>query len=404
MPLKKMNSEEFKRLTTLLECQSPVGFEAAMTHGFLAQEFASFAPAEWAKYTFKGNAGIIFDTKPHDKEALSIMLVGHADKIRLQVRSIGKDGKIWVDSDGFLPLTLIGHKVVLYSQDPQNGRYRPLKGGTIEAIGAIHFADPKLRSGDRGIKANQLYLELQMYGKNPQKDLEKLGIAPGDPILLQRPISRGFSKDTFTGPYLDNGLGCFVTMEVARLMAKDQKYKNLRLIFAFAPFEEIGRFGSRIMAHKIEPDILMAIDVTHDYKAAPGVGEQRFPETTIGGGVALETGSITSPFLNSLLRKIAAKEKLPLQIQSCGRDTGTDAMGPVFASIDAAAVSLGIPLRNMHTISEVGHTGDVMATIKLIELFLDYLEKGENGKPLSRAALADNHIRLNATNSSSLNN
>ncbi len=394
MVQRKMTNAEFKRLTTLLECQSPVGFEAAMTHGFLAKEFATFAPKEWAVKTFKGNAGIIFDTRPADHKALSIMLVGHADKIRLQVRSISKDGKIWVDSDGFLPLTLIGHDVVLFSQDPKNGQYRPLDGGTIEAIGAIHFADPKLRSGEKGIKANQLYLELQMYGKNPQKDLEKLGIAPGDPILLKRPIRRGFAKETFTGPYLDNGLGCFVTMEVARIMASQQKYDNLRLIFAFAPFEEIGRFGSRIMAQELRPDILMAIDVTHDYKAAPGVSEQRFPETTIGGGVALETGSITSPYLNSILRNLATKNKLPLQIQSCGRDTGTDAMGPVLASIDAAAVSLGIPLRNMHTISEVGHTGDVLATINLINLFLTHLAKANKSGKFDKKSLSENHIQL----------
>lgn len=73
------------------------------------------------------------------------MIVGHADKIRMQVssfflsfyinrlatshwyapyaqttiiakvRHIGKDGKIYIDSDSFLPPTLIGHRVKLFT-------------------------------------------------------------------------------------------------------------------------------------------------------------------------------------------------------------------------------------------------------------------------------------------------
>ena len=34
-----------------------------------------------------------------------------------------------------------------------------------------------------------------------------------------------------------------------------------------------------------------------------------------------------------------------------------------FAGVDAAATSVGFPIRNMHTISESGHTGDVLAAV-----------------------------------------
>ena len=44
---------------------------------------------------FKGNASVVLDTMPEDDgSALKVMVIGHADKIRLQVRSIGEDGKI----------------------------------------------------------------------------------------------------------------------------------------------------------------------------------------------------------------------------------------------------------------------------------------------------------------------
>ena len=43
------------------------------------------------------------DTDPDDTTGkLKVMLMGHADKIRMQVRHIGSDGKIYLNSDSFL--------------------------------------------------------------------------------------------------------------------------------------------------------------------------------------------------------------------------------------------------------------------------------------------------------------
>ena len=41
-------------------------------------------------------------------------------------------------------------------------------------------------------------------------------------------------------------------------------------------------------------------------------------------------------------------------------------MAAVLASIDCAATSIGFPIRNMHTISESAHTGDVLAATHVI--------------------------------------
>ena len=151
----------------ILASPSPIGLEAAMTRGIIEPKIRSFMPEGWSVQTFKGNAGIVVDTAPDNSDAISVMVIGHADKIRMQVRSVGDDGKIWVNSDSMLPTTLIGNKVVLFSEDPDNpGTWRELRGGTIEALGAIHFADPKLRTGDAGIKAEMIYLELQLHGEN----------------------------------------------------------------------------------------------------------------------------------------------------------------------------------------------------------------------------------------------
>jgi endoglucanase len=323
------------------------------------------------------------------------MIVGHADKIRMQVRSIGEDGKIYVNSDSFLPVTLLGLEVKLFSEDPNRpGHYRVLENGTIEALGAIHFADEKYRSGDQGIKKEMLYLELGLHGENRKKQVEALGIRPGDSILLDRPVRRGFAPNTIYGAYLDNGLGCFTVCETARRIAQRGGLANVRVLFTVAPYEEIGRLGSRVLANELHPDALIGVDVNHDLKSAPNAGEKRFNPQEMGKGFTLSVGSIASERLNRIFEETARSEGLPFQRDVVGVDTGTDAMAAALGSIDAAAASIGFPIRNMHTISELGHTGDVLAAIHGLDRSLAAMDAMNGGRGLTRADLQQGHPRL----------
>lgn len=362
-----MPDDQFDLMRDILKAPSPIGLESAMTLGVLKPHFDSFMPDSWEMRQFVGNAGVVWDSHPGEEDRFSVMLVGHADKIRMQVRKIGGDGKVYINSDSFLPCTLIGHEVTVFSEDPEApGKYRSLTGGTIEAMGAIHFSDPAQRTGDKGIRPNSLYLDLQVYGENKADQIKRLGLKAGDSILLNRPIKRGFSPDTFFGAYLDNGLGCFVTAEVARLVSEAGGTDNVRVLYAIASHEEIGRFGSRVLAGEMAPDVLIAIDVNHDYVAAPGIGDRNMQPLEMGKGFTLTSGAIVSEQLNARIKRAAVDAGIPMQIDVSGRDTGTDGMAAVLASVDSAATSVGFPTRNMHTISESGHTGDVLAAIHVL--------------------------------------
>lgn len=374
-----MPDDQFEIMRNIVGAPSPVGLESAMTLGVLKPYFDSFMPDTWEMHQFVGNAGVVWDSHPGEDERFSVMLVGHADKIRMQVRKIASDGKIHINSDSFLPCTLLGHEVTVFSEDPESpGSYRSLTGGTVEALGAIHFSDPAQRTGDKGIRPNSLYLDLQIHGENKADQIKRLGLKPGDTILLNRPIKRGFSPDTFYGAYLDNGLGCFVTAEIARLIAESGGTKNIRVLYAIASHEEIGRFGSRVMAGELAPDVLIAIDVNHDYVAAPGIGDRNMQPLEMGKGFTLSAGAIVSEQLNARIKRAAASEGIPMQLDVSGRDTGTDGMAAVLASVDSAATSVGFPTRNMHTISESGHTGDVLAAIHVLKATLLAMDEEED--------------------------
>jgi len=305
-----------------------------MTRGVLEPFMQSYMPKDWKIHTFKGNAGIVLDTKPDSPDAFSVMVIGHADKIRMQVRSIGDDGKIWVN------------------------------------------------------------LELQIHGKDKKGQVEALGIRPGDPIIYDRPIERGFSPNTFMGAYLDNGLGCFVTAEIGRLIAESTTLSNIRYLGAMASHEEIGRFGSRVLAEHFRPDVTIAVDVAHDFTAAPGIGDRRYEPLAMGEGYTLTHGAVTSAALNSMLTKVSLEQGIPVQHELAGRDTGTDAMAAVLASIDSASASIGFPIRNMHTISETGHTHDLETAIHAIHQTMVHMDGLNGGKGISGDDLRESHPRL----------
>ncbi|MEE9320745.1 MAG: M20/M25/M40 family metallo-hydrolase [Granulosicoccus sp.] len=391
-----MPEDQFNVMRDIISAPSPVGLESAMTLGVLQPYFDSFKLAGWDMHQYVGNAGVVWDSHPGEDERFSIMLVGHADKIRMQVRKIGSDGKIWINSDSFLPNVLIGHEVTVFSENPDEpGQYRTLKGGTVEALGAIHFSDPAQRTGDKGIRPNSLYLDLQIHGKHKADQIKRLGIKPGDPILLDRPIKRGFSPDTFYGAYLDNGLGCFVTAEIARLLAEAGGTSNVRCLFAIASHEEIGRFGSRVLAGVHKPNVLIAVDVNHDYVAAPGIGDRKMQPLEMGKGFTLSSGAIISEQLNARIKRAAKAHDIPMQLDVSGRDTGTDGMASVLASVDSAATTVGFPTRNMHTISESGHTGDVLAAVHVLKETILAMDAEKDLHSLFRQS----HPRLDETTS-----
>lgn len=223
--------------------------------------------------------------------------------------------------------------------------------------------------------------------------LKHYTLRPGDPILLDRRIKRGVSSDTFYGAYLDNGLGCFSVTEIARLLAKEG-LDNVRVLYTIATHEEIGRFGSTAVVGELRPDVLIATDVNHDYEAAPGIGARKMNPLKMGNGFTIGRGSVVSEFLVQSLEKVCKDNDIPYQLDFSGRDMGTDGMAAVLAGVDSAAITVGYPIRNMHTASESAHTGDLLASIHGLTELLRHFNSLNDGKGITRDDLLNNHIRL----------
>ncbi len=98
-----------------------------------------------------------------------------------------------------------------------------------------------------------------------------------------------------------------------------------------------------------------------------------------------------------MITAVSTEHGIPVQHELAGRDTGTDAMAAVLASIDSAAASIGLPIRNMHTISESGHTRDTDAAIYALYHLLQHMDQLNGGTGITAEDLRTGHPRLDGS-------
>jgi endoglucanase len=133
--------------------------------------------------------------------------------------------------------------------------------------------------------------------------------------------------------------------------------------------EELGLRGARTSAYDIDPDVGICLEVTFATDH-PGVDKKSVGDVQVGKGPVLSRGANINPVVFDLLRQTAADEKIPLQYEAAPKATGTDANVMQLNRRGVATALVEIPLRYMHTPSEVLSLGDVEAGVNLLVAFL----------------------------------
>jgi putative aminopeptidase FrvX len=70
--------------------------------------------------------------------------------------------------------------------------------------------------------------------------------------------------------------------------------------------------------------------------------------------------------LLTLVQDIAEKKKIPVQLRTLSRSTGTDTDSFAYANDGCPSILISIPLRYMHTTVEMLHKTDIEQTIQLM--------------------------------------
>ncbi len=293
----------------------------------------------------------------------SLAVVGHIDEIGVVVTHLGDDGFAAVRPlGGFEPAVMVGQRVSVLTKD-----------GTVPGVISSRQPRRKRRGEDRKpYDYEDLVLDV---GAKDGDELRGL-IRPGDgavwhgaPLALHgtRVASRSF----------DNRIGCYVALDVARRVGEKGGAAG-DVIAVAAVQEEVGDFaGSRTSAFATEPDIALAVDVTHATDVRGGDHEDE-GKVVLGGGPTIQRGPSLHPAVFELLHETAEAEGIPFAVEVSRGHTNTDADAVYLSRHGVATGLVSVPLRYMHSPVELADLEDIEQTVQLITAFALRLDSGLN--------------------------
>jgi len=342
-----LTDESMQFLKNYMNNPSPVGFESNGQKLWLEY----LKPYIQTSYVdpYGTAVGII-----NPKAAFKVVIEAHADEISWFVNYITPEGLIYLKRNGGVDHQIApGQRVFIHG-----------KKGLVKAVfgwPAIHTRINSPESKEPQPRVDNLFLDC---GARSKKQIEDLGIHIGAVATYQDGFDE-LSNDYFIGRAFDNRVGGFMIAEVARLLKENKKTLPYGLYIVNAVQEEIGLRGAEMIARRIKPDAAIITDVTHD-TYTPMVNKIIEGDVACGKGPSLAFGPAVHNKLLALVEDVAAKKKIPVQMRTVSRSTGTDTESFAYANDGCPSVLISIPLRYMHTTVEMLHKSDIEQTILLM--------------------------------------
>jgi len=353
-----MKKEMKKFFQDLVEAPSPSGFEqpAQEVYRNFVNEYA-----DEVKTDVHGN--VIAMKKGTGK--LNFMVVGHADEIGLMVNYIDDNGFI-----RFLPVggvdtgILPGLRVDVYGKD--NKMYRGVIGKK-----PIHLLKPEERKN--AAKLQDLWID---FGAKDKADAETK-VEVGNVITYAKGMEM-LNDDYVATKATDNKVGVYIVGALLKELANEKIAANIYSVSSVQ--EEVGLRGATTSAYNVNPDVAIAIDVTHatDY---PGLNKGIDGDVSLGKGPCVSVGANINPKVFALIKQAAANIEVKIQIEAAPRGTGTDANAMQLSRGGVATGLISIPNRYMHTPSEIVSLSDIDESVKLIAEFVRLINDETNFIP-----------------------
>lgn len=342
-----MKKKQIKFLKQLVETPSPTGFEEPVAA--LVRERLGTVADEVSTDTMGSVSAVLSGT---DEAAPSLMLAAHMDEIGLMVTYISPEGFLSVASLGGVDAAILpGMRVDVHTAAG------PLRG--IVGRKPIHLIEPDERKAVTPLSG--LVIDL---GLKPKR-VKKL-VSVGDPITFAVGFER-FGDGMAVSKCFDDKCGVWVACRVMEKLAAAGRAAGDFIAVATTQ-EEIGTRGAMTSAHAVNPDVALAFDVTHatDY---PGIDAAKYGKIVCGAGPVIARGPNINPVVFERLVAAAKAEGIPYQLEAEPSVTGTDARAIQVARAGIPTGLISVPLRYMHTPTEVVCLADLDATVRLITRF-----------------------------------
>lgn len=342
-------------LTDLLAARSPSGYETE------AQAvFDTYVKPAADAYAFDALGNRLATLNPQGDPVL--MLAGHIDELGLILTYVNDKGFIYFDTIGGHDRVMIpGRRVLIQTA-----------GGVVKGVTgkrAIHLMDESDRK--KVPEIHEMWIDIGARSKKEALERVRIGdVATYDHGFELIHGSVGAARA------FDDKVGAYIVGETLIRLAKSRRKLAAKVVSVATTQEEIGVRGATTAVYAVNPHIAVAIDVGHATDH-PDCDNRKYGETKLGGGPMLCRGANINPKIFDQLLNAAQKLKIPYQLEADPRPTGTDARAIQVGRAGVATGLVSIPLRYMHTPSELVDLEDVERCVQLLVEFALSLEKGD---------------------------
>lgn len=341
-----MKKKHIKFLRSLVETPSPTGAEEPVAA--LVRTRLSSVADEVQTNTMGSVHAVLEGTGAGP----SLMLAAHMDEIGLMVTYISDDGFLSIAAVGGVDAAILpGMRVDVHTA---SGTLRGIVGRK-----PIHLIEADERK--KVTPLDKLVIDFGMPGKKVRKLVHV-----GDVITFGVGFER-FGKGMAVSRAFDDKCGVWVACRVMEELRAAGRAKGA-FIAAATVQEEIGTRGAMTSAYGVNPDVAIAFDVTHatDY---PGIDKTKYGAITCGEGPVIARGPNINPLVFDRLVAAAEAEGIPYQFEAEPSVTGTDARAIQVTRGGIPTGLVSVPLRYMHTPTEVIALEDLENTVRLITRF-----------------------------------
>lgn len=352
-----MDAHSLDFLKQLLNSPGPSGYEARIQRVVrdFAQPFAGEIKTDW-------HGNLMAAVNPQGSPR--IMLAGHCDQIGLLVQHIDEMGFVRVSPIGGWDMQmLIGQRLQVWT------KAGPVPG--VIARKAIHLLTDEERK--QVPKIQELWLDI---GASSEAEARE-AVAIGDPVTLELGF-HPLRNDLASAAGMDDRVGVWVVFEALRLI---QKANPQAAVYAVSTVqEEIGLRGAQTSAFTIDPQVGIAVDVTHATDC-PGIDQNQFGRVKVGHGPVVFRGPNVNPVVFESLSKLAEQHEIPTQVNGISRAASNDGNVMQINRGGVATGIIGIPNRYMHSPVEVVSLKDLENAARLIAQFCLSLDEKSDLTP-----------------------
>lgn len=301
-----------------------------------------------------------------DLSIKKVMVVGHCDEIGLMCSYATDEGYIH-----FVPIGGVDLDVL------QGSRVKFVESGVVGVVGcrpthlkAQDEEEGANESNGRKPRIRDFWIDIGASDKE-----EALECVPVGSMAYVHSEIATLRNGIIASHGIDDKVGAFVSAEVLKSYATRNLVESRKVcvVGVSSVQEEIGFCGAKVVAEVVKPDAAIVVDVGFASDTPDEDDMKTVGEASLGKGPLVHRGAAVNRVLLDCLLRAARQREIPIQMVPEPDETGTDADVVRLSGEGIPTAIVSVPVRYMHTPSELCNLADVQHTIDLIVEAMDLI-------------------------------